>query len=273
MIDATTELYGVIGNPVRHSLSPIFHNRALRRMGRNALYLAFEVVDLEKALSGVRGLGIRGLSVTIPFKAEVIRLLDEVEEVSKKMKAVNTIVNRGGKLIGYNTDGWGAVAALEKVLSLEGKKAMILGAGGAARAIAYALKERGVEIIIGNRSIDRGRGLAEELNCGFKPLSSIEEVDGDLLVNATSVGMEPHGTETPLPRVPFKRGMTVMDIVYRPLQTRLLHDARRSGCRVIDGLQMLAYQGAKQLELWTGKRPEVAQIRRDLLWALRRLSR
>lgn len=264
LIDAETQLYGIIGNPVRHSLSPILHNRAFRRMGLNAVYLAFEVKNLEEALKGIRELGIWGVSVTLPFKTEVIPLLDEVDEVADKIKAVNTIVNEGGKLIGYNTDWRGALEALEERVDLKGKRVILLGAGGAARAIGFGLKEKGCQFIIFNRSQDRAEVLAKELGCIQQPLSSIEVLEVDVIINATSVGMYPYDRESPLPKKVLKKGMTVMDIIYRPLRTKLLREAEERGCQTIDGLEMLAHQGAAQFEIWTGMRPKIEEIEEDL---------
>lgn len=267
MIDGRTNLYGVIGNPIRHSLSPVLHNGAFRRMGLNAVYLAFEVQNLREAVAGIRGLGIRGVSVTIPFKTEIISLLDEIDEWAKEIHAINTILNREGRLIGYNTDWSGAIEALEKRVRLEGKRVLLLGAGGAARAIGYGLKKRNAEILICNRSLERGKALAEELGCRCEPLPAIKDFEAELLINATSVGMHPHDRESPVPKGLLRQGMTVMDIVYRPLRTRLLREAQECGCEIVDGLEMLAYQGAKQLELWTGRKPDVGLIRDDLLRA------
>lgn len=268
MIDAQTQLYGIIGNPVWHSLSPIIHNGAFRRMGLNAVYLAFEVKDLKEALSGIRELGIRGVSVTLPFKNQIIPFLDKVEDVAGKIKAVNTLLNEGEKLTGYNTDWRGALEALEEKVDLNGKRVVLLGAGGAARAIGFALKTRDCEVIISNRTIDRGAGLAKELMCIHQPLSSIEGLDVNVIINATSAGMYPCDEGSPLPKKVLKKGMTVMDIVYRPLQTKLLRDAEEIGCQTINGLEMLSHQGAAQLEIWTGKRPSVLQIKNDLRRAL-----
>lgn len=273
MIDAQTELYGIIGNPVKHSLSPIIHNGAFRRMSWNAVYLAFEVENLRKALSGIKGLGIRGVSVTTPFKSEVIPYLDRIDPIAGKIKAVNTIANEGGKLIGYNTDWCGALKALEERIDLEGKKVILLGAGGAARAIGFGLKERGCRLVIFNRTMDKGKELAEELTSVYEPLSSFigmkaEEIDAEVVVNATSVGMYPHDTESPLPKGALRKGMTVMDIVYSPLRTKFLREAEEQGCQIIDGLEMLARQGEAQLEIWTGKRPGVREIKEDLREAL-----
>ncbi|MDP2972750.1 MAG: shikimate dehydrogenase [Deltaproteobacteria bacterium] len=270
MIDAQTQLYGIIGNPVRHSLSPIIHNGAFRRMGLNAVYLAFEVKNLKEAITGIRGLGIRGVSVTIPFKTEVIPLLDVVDDVARRIGAVNTIVNEGERLIGYNTDWTGAVEALEEKVDIRGKKVVLLGAGGSARAIAFGLKERGCQVIIVNRSEERSELLAKELGLIHWPPSSIEELEGDIVINTTSVGMFPDVSETPFSKVVLKKGMTVMDIVYRPLWTRFLQEAEQRGCVTIDGLEMLVHQGAAQLEIWTGKKPEIGQIKEDLRQAMKR---
>ena len=274
MIDAQTELYGVIGNPVRHSLSPVIHNGAFQRLGWNAVYLAFEVKDLEEALRGIRGLGVRGVSVTIPFKTEVIPLLDKVEGLARKIGAVNTIVNRGGKLTGYNTDWNGALEALEEKVNLKGKKIVLLGAGGAARAIGFGLKERDCQLIVVNRSKKKGEGLSRELGCDYLPKPSLVrmkavELEAEVIINATSLGMFPQDGETPFPKYLLKKGMVVMDIVYQPLQTKLLHEAKERGCLTVNGLEMLMRQGAAQCEIWTGRRLEIGQIKKDLLRTLK----
>jgi shikimate dehydrogenase len=274
-MDAQTELYGVIGNPVHHSLSPMIHNGAFRRLGWNAVYLAFEVKNVEEALRGIRGLGVRGVSVTIPFKTEVLPFLDKIEGLAKKVGAVNTIVNRRGRLIGYNTDCEGALEALEEKMDLRGKRVVLLGAGGAARAIGFGLKERGVPLIVVNRSKERGRALSKELGCDYLAISSLARmkeggVEADIMINATSLGMYPRDGETPLPKELLKKGMMVMDIVYEPLQTRLLREAKKKGCITVDGLEMLIRQGVAQFEIWTGRRLEIGKIRKDLRRALSR---
>ena len=275
MMDAQTELYGVIGNPVRHSLSPMIHNGAFRRLGWNAVYLAFEVKNVEEALRGIRGLGVRGVSVTIPFKTEVLPFLDKIEGLAKKVGAVNTIINRRGRLIGYNTDCEGALEALEEKMDLRGKRVVLLGAGGAARAIGFGLKERGVPLIVVNRSKERGWALSKELRCNYLPISSLArmkegELEADILINATSLGMVPRDGETPIPKKFLKKGMVVMDIVYEPLQTRLLREAKEKGCVTVDGLEMLIRQGMAQFEIWTGRRLKIGEIRKDLRRALER---
>jgi shikimate dehydrogenase len=274
MINGRTELYGIIGNPIRHSLSPILHNGAFKRLGWNAVYLNFEIKNLEEALRGIRGLGVKGVSVTHPFKTEVILFLDKVEGLAKKIGAVNTIVNRGGRLIGYNTDCNGALEALEEKMDLRGKKIVLLGAGGAARAIGFGLKKRDCQLIIANRSRDRGEALSRELKCHFIPMSSLVkmkagELEADVVINTTSLGMVPRERETPLPKKLLRKGMMVMDIVYEPLQTKLLREAKEKGCLTINGLEMLVRQGVAQFMIWTGKRPDLKQMRRDLYKALK----
>ena len=275
MIDAQTELYGVIGNPVQRSLSPIIHNGGFKRLGWNAIYLAFEVRNVEEALRGIRGLGVTGVSVTIPFKTEVIPFLDKVEGLAKKIGAVNTIVNRRGKLIGYNTDCEGALEALEEKMDLRGKRVVLLGAGGAARAIGFGLKERGLPLVVVNRSKERGRVLSKELGCDYLPVSSLVktkagELEADVIINATSLGMYPRDGETPIPKELLKKEMVVMDIVYEPLQTKLLREAKEKGCVTVDGLEMLIRQGMAQFEIWTGRRLEIGQVKKDLRRALKR---
>jgi len=264
MIDARTKLYGIIGNPVRNSLSPIIHNGAFKRMRMNAVYVAFEVENLAEAMIAMRRLGIRGVSVTIPFKTQVIPYLDQVDSIAGEIKAINTISNEGGKLIGYNTDWRGAIEALEEKVDLRNKRVILLGAGGAARAIAWGLKEKNCRVFIINRSSDKARNLAIEFN--YSPISCMNALDAHVIINATSVGMYPNNTESPLPKEVLKPGMTVMDIVYHPLKTKLLREAEERGCQTIDGLEMLARQGAAQLQIWTGRRPEIEQIKEDLWW-------
>jgi len=274
MIDAQTELFGIIGNPVRHSLSPMIHNGVFKRLDRNAVYVAFEVKNLEEALRGIRGLEVRGVSVTTPFKTQVIPFLDKIEGLAKKIGAVNTIVNRGGKLIGYNTDCEGALGALEEKMNLRGKRVVLLGAGGAARAIGFGLKGRDCQLIISNRTKKRGEGLSKEVGCDYLPISSLVrmkagELEADVVINATSLGMAPRDGETPIPKKLLKEGMMVMDIVYQPLHTRLLREAKEKGCLTVNGLEMFIRQGVAQLEIWTGERLEIKQIRKDLRRAVR----
>lgn len=251
-INQHTQLYGVIGNPVRHSLSPAMHNAAFEAKGINAVYLAFEVSDLEGCLSGVRSMEIKGLSVTIPFKEDVIPFLDEVDPLAKGIGAVNTIVNDNGSLKGYNTDAMGALLALKERISLPGKRVCIIGAGGAARAIGYILKDREMEVTIANRSQARGVSLAQTLGCRFVDLKDLAKAGYDVLINTTPVGMSPDIEGCPVTEDALREGMVVMDIIYNPFKTKLLAMAEARGCLIINGLPMFIHQGAEQFRLWTG---------------------
>ena len=251
-LDQYTEAYGVIGNPVRHSLSPAMHNAAFREKGINAAYLAFEPVDLQDCIKGCRSMGIKGLSVTIPFKSDIIPLLDEVDDFALGIGAVNTVVNAGNRLKGYNTDAAGAMRALEEKTDVSDRRAVIIGAGGAARGIGYILQQRGLEVIIANRSVDRGMDLSRSLGCEFIQLDKLPEVRADILINTTPAGMYPNVDISPVPEKAFKEGQVVMDIIYTPYKTRFLAMAEDRGCQTINGLSMFIYQGAEQFRLWTG---------------------
>jgi shikimate dehydrogenase len=257
-INQHTQLYGVIGNPVRHSLSPSLHNAAFRAKGVNAVYLAFEVTDLEGCIRGVRSLGIKGLSITIPFKQDVIPLLDDIDGLARGIGAVNTVVNDNGSLKGYNTDAMGALRALEEKTALSGKSVCIVGAGGAARAIGYILKQQEIEIIIANRSQAKGMTFAESLGCRFANLKELADLKPDILINTTPVGMSPEVDESPVPEEALREGMVVMDVIYNPFKTKLLAAAEAKGCLIINGLPMFIYQGAEQFRLWTGLEAPIA---------------
>jgi shikimate dehydrogenase len=253
IIDQNTQLYGVVGNPIGHSLSPAIHNAAFLAGGMNAVYLAFETEDIQACLKGIKGLGIKGMSVTIPYKTEVMPFLDKVEDQAAAIGAVNTIVNRDSQLAGYNTDSLGALRALEENTELSGKRCVMIGAGGAARAIGYVLKDKGVELTIANRSVERGISLCKTLDCRFVKMEEVVNERGDILINTTPVGMTPNEESCPVPEKVLKKGMVVMDIIYNPLETRLLAMARARGCVVVNGLAMFVYQGAEQFRLWTGR--------------------
>jgi shikimate dehydrogenase len=252
-IDGHTKIYGLLGRPVAHSLSPAMHNAAFRELKLNAVYVAFPVTDLAPAVAGLRGLAIRGVSVTIPFKEEIIPLLDELDAHARKMGAVNTVVNRDGRLRGYNTDWLGAVAALQSRTGIPGEHFLLLGAGGAARAIAYGILEHGGRVTL--TDIDQGRAgaLAGDMQVEAIPLNALEQCPAAILVNATPVGMTPDVEGIPINPDLLGRFRLVMDIVYRPLKTRLLREAEARGCATLDGLQMLIHQATAQFELWTGQ--------------------
>lgn len=271
-VDAGTRLYVVIGDPVRHSLSPVMHNTAFHHIGHNGVYVALPVTDLPGAVAGIRALNIRGCSVTLPYKVAVMELLDHVDPMARRIGAVNTIVNQAGRLGGFNSDSPGAMAALLEKTPIARRQVAVIGAGGAARALAYGVKVNGGRLTIVNRSPEKGRRLAGQLECDFCPLADFSGVGCDILINATSVGMIPHTDRMPVTPACLRPGMTVMDIVYNPLETRLLRAAREAGCTVVDGVAMFVHQGAIQFERWTGEKAPVQLMKKTVLEALGKSS-
>jgi shikimate dehydrogenase len=280
-MDSYTLLYGVIGDPVRHSKSPVMLNEAFRVTRINGAYAAFHVVpgSLEQAIAGVRGLGFRGLNVTIPHKIEVMRYLDEISEGARAAGAVNTIVNDNGRLIGYNTDGIGYVRSLKEEVEpeLAGKTIVVLGAGGAARGILWALaQENPARILVANRTEAKAAELAAsfppELRISAASWSSLRDVcsSADVVVNTTSVGMFPNVDETPIDPEWLKPGAVASDLIYNPLKTAFLKEAEKRGCRIHGGLGMFIYQGAYAFEYWTGQAAPVDEMREAVLESLGR---
>lgn len=277
MISAKTKLFALIGDPVEGSLSPVIHNAAFRALRLDCVYLAFRVprVKLAEAIEGALALGLTGLNVTHPHKIAVVGMLDELDESASLVGAVNTIKNERGRLVGFNTDGGGAVRALErKVGELRGKKVLLLGAGGAGRAIAFSLVNAGAELTVANRTASRAEGLARSIkqklgaSVRLVGLGKTELVramkSADVLINSTSVGMRPDVDKTLATADMMHPGLVVNDIVYEPLRTRLLREAERAGARVVDGLGMLVHQGALAFEIWTGKKPPIEIMEREV---------
>ena len=277
MIGGRTRVVGIIGDPIEHSLSPRMHNAAFEYLKLDYVYVPFRVSGgmLGKAVEGVKALSLRGVNVTIPHKVSVIPLLDWVEETALDIGAVNTIVVENGRLKGYNTDGVGCLEALrEEEVDVSGGKVVILGAGGAARAIAYSLAPLASELVILNRTGSKAVALAEELKeKGWnlrggelrRGVLEDELKDAVLLVNATSVGMYPNVDESPVPREVLKSNLTVFDVVYNPIETRLLRDAKSAGAKTIDGVGMLVNQGAVAFRLWTGVNPPKEVMRKAVV--------
>ena len=272
MIDGRTKLVGLIGWPVEHSLSPAMHNAAFAELGLNWCYVPLPVARgrLEEAVRGLVALGFAGANVTAPHKEAVMAHLDEVAPGARAIGAVNTIVVREERTVGHNTDWRGFLAALrEGGFSPEGKRAVVLGAGGAARAVVYALAHAGSEVAILNRTPQRAEALVEAFSSLF-PSASLaafpltakalrEQVaEADLLVNATPLGTWPEVDRSPWPEgLALPGHLTVFDLVYNPSQTRLLQQAAAAGARAIGGLGMLVHQGAAAFRLWTGLEPPV----------------
>ncbi len=267
-INGTTKIYGIMGNPVSHSLSPLMHNAAFDHLQLNNVYLPFPVEDVETAMVGFKALGVKGLSVTIPHKQAVIPFLDHVDPVAEKIGAINTLLIEEGKIAGHNTDWQGANAALQQFTTLAGAKVLLLGAGGSARAIGFGLLEEHADLTIASRTPAKGKALADTLGCPWQPLESVIDFKGDILINATSVGMRPNEASSPLKQSCLPAFKIVMDIVYSPLKTRLLQEAEEAGCQVIDGLAMLLFQGVAQFELWTGSKAPLDIMRHQLLKAM-----
>ena len=262
---ALPPIYAVFGDPVSHSLSPVMHNSAFAQAGLEGFYFAFRVKDIAAAVGAVRALGISGVSITIPHKVDVMKYLDRIDQLAGQIGAVNTIVNRQGILYGYNSDCAGAVNALREKIDIRAKTVAVIGAGGAARAVGFGIRQEGGRLTIINRSKESGESLAAGLDCEFKPLSDVRRLPYDVVINATSVGMMPHENHIPLDDALLEDGMVVMDLVYNPLKTRLLKSAEKRRCTTIDGVAMLVHQGAVQFELWTGKKAPVDVMRKVVL--------
>ncbi len=263
--DTLTELYCVLGDPIGHSLSPAMHNCAFGHHGLNAVYLAFQVTDLPAAVSSIRSLGIKGASITRPHKTRVMELLDTIDPTAADIGAVNTIINQNGQLVGKNSDSAGATDALLNQTAIEDKAVLIIGAGGAARAIGFGIRSHGGQVTISNRSAKAGKRLAADLAGAFRPYGELADERFDILINTTPVGMHPQSDACPVPDDILRPNLVVMDIVYNPLETRLLKAAARAGCKTVDGLSMFVNQGACQFEWWTGKKAPVEVMRQAVL--------
>jgi len=258
VISAKTALCGIVLHPAGHTRSPAMHNAAFTALGLDAAYLAFDVAESEigSAMAGARALGIRQLAVSIPHKVNVIPYLDEIDETARAIGAVNTVTRRGDRLVGDNTDWQGAMQALEREVDLAGKRAVVLGAGGTARAVTYGLLRSQVEVTVLNRTIGKAESLASDLAAhDAGPLESLKGRPHDILVNTTSVGLG--SDESPVPRDALRKGSTVLDAVYSPPETRLLRDAQQAGAKTVGGKWMLVYQAGRQLTLWSGQEPPI----------------
>ncbi|HUY89658.1 MAG TPA: shikimate dehydrogenase [Pirellulales bacterium] len=274
-INAETEVYGVIGDPIGHSLSPLIHNVAFSERGLNKVYLPFRIPreDLNSFLDDCPALGIKGLSVTIPHKEAVLRRVTKVDGAIRGVGAANTLLFEGEQTAGYNTDYRAAMDSLAAALAeagssnpedLNGKVALVLGAGGAAKAIAFGLQRRGAEVVVASRTRERADRLAGAINIKAVEWSTRHNFWVDILVNCTPVGMHPHVDETPYDKHYLKPSMLVFDTVYNPESTLLIKDARARSCTVITGVDMFIRQAALQFKLFTDQEPP-AELMRDVL--------
>jgi shikimate dehydrogenase len=277
-ISGKTRVCGVIGDPIEHTLSPIMQNAAFNALKLDYTFLAFKVknAELENAVNGMRALNIRGLNVTMPHKSTILNFLDRTDLSAQIVNSVNTILNKDGKLFGFNTDGVGALKALrENGVELKGRKVLLLGAGGAARAIAYAMAKESDELAVLNRTLKQAQALAKllektankKIGAGSLSPKEIQQnlQDSDILINATSIGMKPKPEESLVAPKLLRPDLAVMDIVYNPIETKLTKDAKAAGAKVVSGVEMLIYQGAASFEIWTGKSAPVEVMRKAAL--------
>lgn len=269
------KLYAVLGDPIAHSMSPLMHNDLFSYYDIEATYLPFQVKSdqLENAVKGLKAIGAGGFNVTVPHKSAIIPFLDRVDDLAMSIGAVNTVVNEDGKLIGYNTDGLGFLRGLESYLpELKEQRILIIGAGGAARAIYFTLAKNGPQAInIGNRTLETAINLVEE--CPYTTASraiSLAEaneqlLEYDLIIQTTVIGMYPKVSEQPINLFNIKQNALVCDIIYNPLYTQFLQEAKQRGGRIQNGIDMFVYQGALAFEKWTGIFPDVQRMKENVL--------
>ncbi len=267
-ISGATRIFGLIGDPVDHSLFPAIQNAAFEALGLDFIYTAFPVKDVEAAIKGTRGLGLRGINVTVPHKETVLPYLDAIDETARVIGAVNTIVNEEGRLKGFNTDAVAFLNALTRVVGdVKGRRVIVLGAGGVARAVVYELMRAGAHTTILNRSVDKARALAQEFGAeSVGPLSDLSDYIGraEIVINATSMGL-PHGViKSPVPKNFLREGLIVYDLVYSAQSTLLTDSAREAGCTVIPGTEMLLENAILVFKLFTGCDAPVEVMRKAI---------
>ena len=251
-VSPRTKLTAVIGNPIGHSLSPLLHNQIYAKEKVGAVMLAFQNANIAELVSAIRALPIHLTAVTLPHKESIIPLLDEVDEKALAIGSVNTVINTGGKLKGYNTDVVGIAVAL-KDASLKGKSVLIFGAGGAARAVAFHVRECGANIFSFDRTFQKAQALCDKFGGTALEASALNERQFDVVVNASPVGLHPNTDATPVSKEIIRKGRIVFDLVYNPLETRLMREAKEKGAQAISGLTMLIGQALEQERLWLGR--------------------
>ncbi len=281
MITGKTKLLGLIGDPVEHTLSPYMHNAAFKSLNLNYVYVPFHVKknELKSAIGGARSLDIKGLNVTIPHKTEVMKYLDVLNVTAELIGAVNTI-KFDDKIKGYNTDGLGAVRAIEETINVKDKKVVILGAGGASRAISFQIILSGAgKVIIANRTLEKAvilkKDLYEKLDANVEAIDLGEKLkdelkDADILINTTPIGMYPNIHQKPLVTSEMMHeNLIVNDIIYNPLETGILREAVKANAKTVTGVKMLIYQGIESFKIWTGIEPPVDVFKEALVKVLK----
>jgi 3-dehydroquinate dehydratase / shikimate dehydrogenase len=259
MVDQATQVYGVAGDPIAHSLSPVMMNAAFRRETVNAVYLTLQAKTLKDLLACVQGIPIRGLSITMPYKQQILEVLENSDALTRQVGACNTVVRgAGGQLYGFNTDVAGITAPLEQRIQLPGARILIVGAGGAARAGAFGLKAKGAEVFITNRTPEKAQALARLAKAKYLKRADVSKQQFDVIINATPVGMN-GSKQSPLNENELNTKY-VFDLVYTPAETPLIRLARAMQLQVIPGLEMFVQQGARQFEIWTGKPAPMAEM-------------
>jgi shikimate dehydrogenase len=258
-INGETHIIGFFGSTYKTSKMYAMYNAAFEALELNYIYVPLIVKDLAKATEGIRHLGIKAVGVTIPYKIDIIPYLDEMDSDARRIGAVNAIVNHDGVLLGANTDGKGAVKALQEVTTIVGKKVVLLGAGGAARAIAFAIVDGGGDLVIVNRTQAAAQNLARAVDCKYETIDKLEQEleDAHVVINATSVGMVPHVNESLVRKEGLSPELVVMDLVSAPKETKLLKEARERGCNIVYGDRMLLWQGVLKFGVYAGVEPPV----------------
>ncbi len=267
-VDISTKVYGVAGDPITKSLSPVMMNTAFRRETVNAVYLALQTADIADLVSLVGEIPLQGLSITMPHKQAILPYLEHMDPLSAKIGACNTVLRQGGKLYGFNTDVQGILTPLEKRIALKGAKVLVLGAGGAARAAVFALKDKGAEVSILNRTVETAAKLAKQAGAKVVKREGLAKCEFDIILNATPVGMS-GGEAGALVNPGELKAKLVFDLVYNPVDTPLLKLARSQGIAVITGVEMFVQQGARQFEIWTGKPAPEEEMLKVVIHALR----
>ncbi len=278
MITGKTLITGVIGNPIQHSLSPIMHNSAYKDMDMDYKYVAFHVQpeNLKNVVTAAKTFNIQGLNVTIPYKTDIIKYLDEIDPTAKKINAVNTLQFRNGIVKGYNTDGMGAIKAIENHTDIKDKNILVLGSGGASKAIVFTLTTKNPSTItIANRTQENAQKLinninkeADFYNTSYQPINETNDIinDMDIIINTTPIGMYPNENQNPpINTEKINSKHTVMDIIYNPLETQLLKKSKSNGAQTIPGTEMFINQGIESYKIFTGKTPTYESFEKPLL--------